>query len=333
MSKESKKVKFKSDDKTTTNEQRQLALELHAPSRRRFQRRRVVTTHMSDLYEVDLVEMQTLSRYNHGFRYYLALINTFTKMGYTAALKSKKGSEVALAFDKLVTENKLTMDNLSSDKGTEFFNSNFKSVMKKHNINHYHTFTEIKCSIVERWNRTIKSNLFRLFTERNTLNWVDGLLDEVVKEYNHSKHRTIAMRPVDVTKKTEDLVRQRLAVSKTPIKKPKFKVGDYVRISRWQRNIFSKTYLGSWSEELFLIRQIKNTVPITYLLEDSHGKSLPESFYEIELKATEIKDYFRIDKVIGKRVNKDGSIDLKVTKKGYDKKYYYWIPETETKNL
>lgn len=316
-----------------SKQQKQLALELHQPSRRRFQRRRVITNDSQDLYEIDLVEMQALSKYNRGYRYYLALINTFNKMGYIAPLKSKKGPEVALAFQQLIKDNNLVMRNLSSDMGKEFYNAQFQAVVKKYNINHYSTFTEIKCSIVERWNRTIKEKLYKRFTEENTLNWTNGLLRNVVDAYNRTKHSSIGMKPIDVNKNTEDLVRMRLATSKTSIKKPKYKVGEWVRISRWQKGIFSKSYEGNWSEQLFKIRAIKNTVPITYLLVDSHGEELKPSFYEIELKPTKVEDYFRIDKIIAKRVNKDGSVDLKVTKKGYDSKYYFWIPESKTESL
>ena len=79
---------------------------------------------------------------------------------------------------------------------------------------------------------------------------------------------------------------------------PKFKVGDHVRISKY-KNIFAKGYTSNWSEEIFIVRKIKNTVPWTYEISDLNGKKICGSFYEKELQKTDQK-YFKIEKVIEK---------------------------------
>lgn len=306
----------------SNGEQQTLAYELHKPARRRFQTRRTITNSIGDLWQADLVDMQQISRQNKGFKYYLAVIDTFSKMGYAEPLKTKSMGEVASAFDKILKHSKVRPKNLQTDQGLEFFNKQFRELCQKHKINHYNTWTDKKAAIVERWNRTIKERIFRKFTELNSYYWLD-LLPEIVDDYNNRKHSSIGLKPVEVNKNNESLVRERLATSKTSLMLPKFKVGEWVRISRY-KNIFEKGYVGRWTEEIFQVETIKNTVPIVYVLKDSNGEIIKGTFYEQEMQKTKIPDYFRIDKVLGSKVE-NGREFLKVEKKGYDKKRYYWV--------
>ena len=82
-------------------------------------------------------------------------------------------------------------------------------------------------------------------------------------------------------------------------KDPKFKVGDYVRISKY-KNIFAKGYTPNWSEEVFVVSKIKNTVPWTYVINDLNGEKIIETFYEKELQKTN-QNEFRIEKVIKRK--------------------------------
>ncbi len=221
--------------------------------------------------------------------------------------------------------------NLQTDQGLEFLNKEFKALMKERNINHYNTWTDKKAAIVERWNRTIKTRLWKIFTEKNTTNWID-IIQDVVDDYNNTKHRTIKMTPAEVNKSNEAQVAKLLATSKTSIKKPKYKVGDYVRLSRY-KNIFAKGYTGNWTEEIFIIEKVKNTVPTTYVLKDTNGEIVRGTFYELELQKTKLQDYFRIEKVLQKKKMPDGTTKIKVRWKGYDKKYDTWIHMDDTLKL
>jgi L-rhamnose mutarotase len=311
-------------------EQKVLAEELHAPSRKRFQTRRTITLGIRDLFQADLVDMQQLSRSNKGNKYYLAVIDTFSKMGYAEPLKSKSMKDVTEAMKKIIQRSGVPK-NLQTDQGLEFFNKEFKGLMKENGINHYNTWTDKKAAIVERWNRTVKNKIWKMFTEKNTTNWIDSL-QHIVDEYNNKKHSTIKMRPVDVNKDNEYQVAQRLATSKTSIKDPKYKVGDFVRLSRY-KNIFEKGYTGNWTEEIFEIVTVKNTVPITYKVKDMSGELLQGTFYELELKKTKIGDYYRIEKILQKKKMPNGIVKLKVRWKGYDKKYDSWIDMEDTEKL
>ena len=105
-------------------------------------------------------------------------------------------------------------------------------------------------------------------------------LDDIVGEYNNTYHRTIKMKPVDV--KDTTYVDFKNAVNE---KDPKFKVGDHVRIFKC-KNIFAKGYTRNWSEEVFVVSKIKNTVPWTYAINDLNGEDITGTFYEKELQKT-----------------------------------------------
>ena len=134
-------------------------------------------------------------------------------------------------------------------------------------------------------------------------------LDDIVHKYNNTKHRTIKMKPIDVKNNTYiDFGKE------VNDNDPKFKVGDHVRIPKY-KNIFAKGYTPNWSEEVFVIKEIKNTVPWTYLINDLNGEEIIETFYENELQRTN-QEEFRIQKVIKEKCDK-----LYVKWKGYDNSF------------
>ena len=102
----------------------------------------------------------------------------------------------------------------------------------------------------------------------------------LLKKYSHTVHRTIKMKPIDVT---YDSYAEYNVDSNE--KDPKFKIGDHVRISKY-KNILAKVYTPNWSEEVFVISKIKNTVPCTYVISDLKGEEIVGTFYEKELQKT-----------------------------------------------
>ena len=314
------------------NEQEILAAELHAPARKHFPTRKVYTLGINDLWQADLVDMQELASKNKHHNYILTVLDVFSKMGYARALKTKSADAVTAAFADVLKEARKAPSNLHTDEGKEFFNAKFSALMKKHNINHYHTYSDKKASVVERWNRTLKTKMWRKFTELNTRKWLD-LLPELVHEYNHTHHGTIKMRPVEVAKRIDE-VKKLNRPDKVDEKPAKFKLGDIVRISR-AKSIFAKGYREfNWSEELFKIYKIKNTDPRTYLIEDLAGEPVKGSFYALELKRTKIPDYARIEKIVGKKVDKKtGDTWIRVKWSGYDNKFNSWIKKDSTLKL
>ena len=138
--------------------------------------------------------------------------------------------------------------------------------------------------------------------------YIDKLVD-IVKKYNNTYHKSIKMKPFDI--KDNTYIGFKKEVND---KNPKFKVGDHVRISKY-KNIFAKGYMPNWSEEIFIIKKIKNTVPWTYVLNDLSGEEIIGTFYENELQKTNQKE-FRKEKVLKKKGDK-----LYVKWKGYDNSF------------
>ena len=144
-------------------------------------------------------------------------------------------------------------------------------------------------------------------------------LDEIVNEYNNTYHRTIKMKPLDV--KDNAYIDFNKEVKD---KDSKFKVGDHVRISKY-KSIFGKLYAPNWSKEIFVIKEVKNTVPWTYVISDLNGEKIIGKFYEKELQKTNQRT-FRIEKVIKREGNK-----LYVKWKGDDNSFNSWINQKDVK--
>ena len=125
------------------------------------------------------------------------------------------------------------------------------------------------------------------------------------------------MKPVDVT--TNTYIDSSKEING---KDPKFKTGDTVRISKY-KNIFAKGYVPIWSEEIFVIKKVKNTVPWTYVIRDLKGKETVGTFYKKELQKTNRKE-FRVEKVIKRKGDK-----LYVKWKGYDSSFNSWIDKKD----
>ena len=135
-------------------------------------------------------------------------------------------------------------------------------------------------------------------------------LDDIVKKYNNAVHRTIKMKPIHLTSDSQAEYNEDFNK-----KDPKFKVGDNVRISKY-KNIFAKGYTPNWSEEVFVVSKIKNTVPWTYVVSDLNGEETTGSFYEKELQKNQSRIEFRIEKILKRTSDK-----LNVKWKGYDNRF------------
>ena len=166
----------------------------------------------------------------------------------------------------------------------------------------YSTFNEGKSVIAERFIRTLKNKIYKHMTAISKNVYYD-VLDDIVNKYINIVHKTIKMKPIDVT---DDSFAEYNEESNK--KDPKFKVGDHVRISKY-KNIFAKGYTPNWSEEIFIISKINNAV---HVISDMNGEDITGSFYEKELQSTN-QQIFRIEKIIKRKDNR-----LHVKWKGYD---------------
>ena len=128
---------------------------LHKQVRKRFKRNPVVAEHINENFQADLVDMKEFSRVNNGNNFILTIICVFSKRAWAFALKNKSANSIVNSFETLFKD--VIPIKIQTDNGTEFVNSKFKSLMNEYGINHFTTNNvDIKCAVVERFNRTLK---------------------------------------------------------------------------------------------------------------------------------------------------------------------------------
>ena len=167
------------------------------------------------------------------------------------------------------------------DKGSEFYKNSFKKWLKDNDIEMHSIHNEGKSVIAERFIRTLKNKIFKHMTAISKNVYFD-VFDDIVNKYNDTVHRTTKMKPIYVKDNTY--------VDSKKFKDPKFKVGDHVRISKY-RNIFGKGYTPNWSEEVFIVSKIKNTVPWTYVINNLNSEEIIGTFYQKELQKTNQREF------------------------------------------
>lgn len=277
--------------------------ELHKMSWKNFKRRPYTMRGIDDTFQADLIEMIPHAHLNKGYKYILVVIDTFSKFAWTVKLKNKTGVEVTKAMETiLINEPNRIPRNLQTDAGKEFFNSSFQNLMRAYNINHYCTFTKMKASICERFNRTLLNRIWYRFGLQGSTKWIN-ILEDIMKAYNSATHRTIKMRPIDVTKSAEKFLLRTAYKRNASISsnyQQKFHVDDNVRISKY-KTIFEKSYTPNWSTEIFKVVAVLPTNPVTYILADLSGDKIKGCFYEQELQITKHPDVYLVDKVLRRK--------------------------------
>ena len=294
---------------------KQYTKELHKPVKRSFKRMKVITFHINHIWGADLVDM--FNKKDGDFRYILTVIDIYSRYAWALPLKDKKGGTIVKAFKEIGKKPEF----LWVDKGSEFYNEKVKKYFKGTTI--YSTESGMKSVYAERFNRTLKSLMWKTFTELQSYNWTK-FLKNIVKQYNNNVHSGIKKTPYSVYFGKEKPV---LKYSVDKIKKPKFKEGDYVRISK-VRGVFTKGYEAGWTEEVFKIVKRFDTIPPTYDLEDQLGEEIKGKFYEEELQKTELKDFALIEEVLKKKGKK-----YLVKYKGYSDKFNEWIDKKQLDDL
>ena len=306
---------------------------LHKQARKRYPTRKYYVNAVDDQWQMDLAEMQDLQRHNQGFRYILTCIDILSRFGWARPLKTKQGKEVAAAIEDIFRTSKRIPKRVQSDQGKEFYNSHVQQMLAKYNVELFSVKSAYKCALVERWNRTIKSKLWKYFTSRNTYKWID-VLPKIVYAYNHSKHRVIGMQPAQVDAKNGMLVWERLYGNDPPRHTEahggtmkNIRKGDTVRISA-VKGQFEKGYLPNWSREEFIVDAVnRKFAPAMVSLKDHHGQMIEGNFYKQEIqKISREKDdnVYDVEKIIRQK-RKDGEIWYLVKWLGYDNSFNSWV--------
>lgn len=303
----------------------QIVNEIHRPVRKSFPRRHVIVKDLNDTFQADLIEMKQYSSQNKDYKYILTVIDIFSKFAWARAVKSKTGEEVTSAMKSIFDSSSRIPKNMHTDQGKEFYNKYFNALMKKHEINHYSTFSSLKAQIVERFNRTLMNKLWKLFSFNGSHKWIH-ILSFVINEYNNTKHRTIGLKPIEVNKKNaedlRDTVYKKLFRMST-YEDAKYHVNDFVRISKY-KSLFEKGYTPNWSTEIFKIYKVQLTNPITYLLEDMQQNRIKGAFYEQEIHKVMFPDVYLVEKILNHRKNK-----VCVKWLGFDSSFNSWIDRSD----
>lgn len=306
------------------------AYTLHKPAQKNFPTNRVVVYSIDQQWQADLVDLGSLKKFNNDFRYLLTCIDILSKYAWAIPLKTKRGEEIVKAFKTIFQSRK--PKSLQTDQGTEFKNSKFQKFLKENGVHFFTTYNNTKASVVERFNRTLKTKMWKYFTRFNTHNYVN-VLNDLLKSYNQTMHRSIKRAPIEVTTDNERDVWFTLYgdMENMKMKPHKLKIGDIVRISK-QKLMFEKGYETNWTEELFVIAELVNRDLPVYRVKDLLDESIEGTFYEQELQKVKPKEEFTVDEIISKRKRK-GHLEYFVKFKGYPKKFNQWISSVDLLSL
>ena len=313
--------------------QTQDAYTLHKPKRINFKRKRVMVNGLDEIWQLDLVDVSKLSSQNQGYNFILTAIDVLGKKAQAIKLKNKNQNTVTNAFAKMIKTTKPSK--IQVDNGKEFYNSVFEKLLKDNDIKMYSTDSDVKASIVERFNRTLKEKMWRYFTEKQTNKWID-ILDDLIDSYNNSYHRSIKIEPVNVNKDNEDKIYENLYGYKknegdsSILKKFKFSVGDFVRLSKIKKT-FEKGYTRNFTREIFVVDKIIAKNPVSYKLVDLKGEYLIGSFYEQELQKVDYKGKkFVVEKILKTKTVKNKK-QYFVSWKDYSSDFNSWVSEENIK--
>ncbi|KAJ1138774.1 hypothetical protein NDU88_005155 [Pleurodeles waltl] len=303
------------------------AYSLHKPVRRRFKRRSTVVNAQLDYqWQADIISLQDLAQHNDGAMYILTVIDVLSKYAYAAALNDKSGTSVTAAFKDIFASGRVPQK-LQTDAGKEFLNKHFQKLLDQNAVQHFVTHTEVKAAVVERFNRTLKSKMWRYFTANNTYRYVD-VLKAFIDVYNATYHRTIKMAPVKVTRDNSLTVWRTVYGGRLTqkVKKPDLKEGAHVRVSKL-KGVFTKGYQQTFSDEIFIVEsvQFKEGVYI-YRLKDYAGEEVSGVFYTEELQEVpyDPNRVYRVEKVL-KRKGSGARRQALVKWRGWPEKFNSWV--------
>lgn len=299
----------------------EMSFSIHWPRRYHFKRLATVPRSFYSDIQVDLADFQDLSKENRGFRYCLVAVEVLSRRLFAIPVKSKKKEDMRTAFDELLQQLPYHPEVIFSDKGSEFVSlgSYFRDrlILKFHGEN-----PDVKASIAERHIRSLKNRLFRYMSANHTLSWIKPL-QQTVHNMNNSVCRTIGMPPSAVNESNWKSLWNRLYGGRVPPLKPgRFKVGDYVRISK-ERSLFSKSALPGFTDEIFIIVEAVRSNPATFILKDLEGEQVKGKFYREELSLASADTEYRIEKILKTR-RRRGRTEHLVRWKGFTPLYDSW---------
>lgn len=302
-------------------------------------RRRIISGGQDHILTADLVDMSQFAKWNKKngkqMKFILFILELHSRYAWGIPLANKNAGVMKQTLDDFFQKmpKNRRPELLWTDRGQEFTASQVKQVFQKYDIKLYHTFGDHKGVVIERLNRTIGNRIRQQLEGKQNKKWLD-LLDKEVREYNHSEHRTIKAKPADVYNGDSEPAPHEFVHGKDfKATRPKFKVGDRVRIAR-TKGTFERGFDANWTRELFRVQKVLKTNPVTYKLKDENGEMLEGSFYQSELQKTELTDEgeFAIEKVV-RRFKRNGTQMAEVKWLGFNHSQNSILPASRVRNL
>ena len=276
--------------------------------------------------DVDLMDVSRQTVDNDGVRFVLVAVDVLSKFALVRTLNTKRVAEVASAAKEIFDERK--PQSICTDRGKEW-SGEFQDLLKNMGIRHFYAQGSTHCTIVERFIRTLRGKIARYQYKNNTDRYVD-VLQDLVKNYNHSFHRTIKMRPVDVTELNDHEAYANIRKSqkkRTRALPYQFKEGDQVRISG-AKHPFRREFFQRWSEEVFVVfRRYRRDNINMFKIKDCTGEEVQGTFYADEIKLA-LGDRYIIEKVLDEK-KENGIKYVKVLWRGFPKKCAQWILKSD----
>ena len=273
----------------------------HKSAIRRFPRRHTIAGFKKQ-FQIDLVDVSSTAKYNDKTTFLLCAIDVFSKLAFVRPLRNKSSISVCEAFKDILKEADYLPLYVHSDRGLEFTNRAFRNLLKKRDIHFFTTLDkDIKCSIVERFNRTLMGKIGRYLTKRGTPPRYIDTLQDVVYSYNRTKHSATGFKPSEIGPKHIEIVWNRLYETPKNLRnldKKQIAVGCFVRILKEKKKFF-KGHKTPWSDEIFVVSKKHKTVPITYSIKDLNDEAVTGGFYREELNPTS-DPKLKIDKILDK---------------------------------
>lgn len=315
---------------------------LHKDVKRKFPRNRVHVSSIDEQWDCDLIDLTNVSKHNDSFKYVLICIDIFSRYVWLQPLKNKKGLDVAAAFENIFKSGRRPY-RARTDKGLEFRNNNVKRLFKKYNVLHMVTQnTETKANYAERAIKTIKKRIYRYFTHKQTYRYIDKL-QHFVSSYNNTYHRSIKMKPTEVTKYNEKQLWFSQYVEPLMLKKKKkslnqqkakFTPGDLVRLTYIKKQ-FDREYDEHWTGEIFRITNVvwSNRIPM-YKIKDFHNSEIKGLMYGEELQKVTMDENqpYKIEEILKTRTRK-GIKQHYVKWLYWPASYNSWVNETDVEDI
>ena len=304
----------------------------YKPIVRRHKFQRTFVRDLGDQVQMDLVDMGKYKDQNKGYHWILTAVEILSRYAFTIPVYRKTTKHMTEAVRELLKKFNDRFGRYPKtaqfDDGREFYNVGVKELLKSYDVSYFSTNSSRKAAVVERYNRTLKTSMWKYFYANGSYNWIDAL-DELTLNYNQTKHSSILMKPADVNESNKDDVWTTLfGYELGEFPKPNFSLGETVRISKY-KNIFGKGYEANFTEEIFKISKVFRGDPNMYELEDHEQEPIIGKFYESELSAVDKKDdLYKVEKTL-KRKKVKGKEMVLVKWLGYDSKHNSWIPKED----